>query len=83
LEEVDVSEDEDNKVEGCVKSGKFIIKSEIVVILSCSTVLVMALVQVGLNGGGGTGRSVSCSPLRVFDRVVTGIDEWTMLESRE
>jgi hypothetical protein len=54
LEEVDASEDEDDKVEGCAKSGKLIIKSEIVVILSYSKVLVMALVQVGLNGGGGT-----------------------------
>jgi hypothetical protein len=83
LEEVDASEDEDDKVEGCAKSGKLIIKSEIVVILSCSKVLVMALVQVGLNGRGGTGRSVSCSPRRAFDRVVTGIDEWTMVEFRK
>jgi hypothetical protein len=43
----------------------------------------MALEQVRLIGGGGTRLTLSCSPLRVFDRVVTGIDKWTLVKTLE
>jgi hypothetical protein len=61
------AEDDDESVEGRTNSGKFINESVCTSASVVFKVFVTVLEQVRLIGSGGTGLTLSCSPLRVFD----------------
>jgi len=56
------SEDDNERGAGCTNSGKLFIEASIVGLVVVSTVLEMALIQVKLQRGSGTGCAVSRSP---------------------